>query len=616
MFTYRPTDFPHSPGVYLMRSAPGAVLYVGKAKDLRKRLAAYFRPGAVLPPRTRALVERVDGVEVLCTGTEKEALLLEASLIRKHRPRYNIVLKDDKSFLLFRLDRKAKFPTLTLTRKVKPDGALYFGPFTSALAARKTWKLVNRLFPLRKCSERAFRNRVRPCLQHHMGRCLGPCVLPVEGEAYDTVLRRVELFLRGRTKELLRTLEDEMWAASDRMEFERARHLRDLIESVRNSLEGQSVVLPREQDLDVFGLGRDGDGVALSVLFVRQGRLVDQACYSWPEASFLDVGLGDEKEQEAAAEQGSWGLLQDFLPQFYGERTAPERILVPDQPNDPQALEELLAERAGRYVRIAAPWGDKERALVRMAETNASEFLRRQELLRGRVDLAGALGLERQPERIEGVDISHLAGRGTYAACTVFESGRPLKSDYRLYRFTDEETGGDDYRALSLWMERRAASGPPWPDLLLVDGGKGQLASVAQALETSGIGVRIELAAIAKSQRAGTEGEDRIFRPGRKNPLPLKKGDPEMLFLQQVRDETHRFVIGAQRRSRKAGVTRSSLVALPGIGPKTAKALLDRFETLEAVLAATEEDIRSIPGMGSRKAAKVREALARASALK
>jgi excinuclease ABC subunit C len=601
MPTFTPKDYPQNPGVYLMLSASGEVLYVGKAKDLRKRVSAYFRPGGSDPgSKTRAMVERVDRVETICTATEKEALLLEAGLIKKHRPRYNIVLRDDKSFLLFRLDRKAPYPALTLTRRMQPDGALYFGPFTSALAARRTWKLVNRLFQLRKCSERAFRNRVRPCLQHGMGRCLAPCVLQVPEQVYQGVLRRVELFLGGRSRELLRTLEEEMWAASGRLEFERAQHLLDQIEAVRRSLEGQSVVLPRERDLDVFGLTRTDEGIALAVLFVRQGRLVDQAGYFWPEVS--------------AMEEGSWELLQDFLPQFYCEgRPAPERILVPDRPMDGHTLEELLSEQSGRRIRIAVSRGGQERALTRMAGTNAAELARQQERLHSRLDLAGALGLEQEPVRIEAVDVSHLSGKGTYAACTLFEGGRPLKSGYRLYRFADAETGGDDYRALYLWMKRRLASGPPWPDLILVDGGKGQLASVAKGLEESGIADGPELAAIAKSWRSGAAGEDRVFRPGRKNPLPLRRGSPELLFLQQVRDETHRFAIGAQRRSRKGGVTRSSLLAVPGIGPKTARLLLERFGSLEGVLAASEEEIRTIPGMGEKRARKIKNALGKGS---
>jgi excinuclease ABC subunit C len=605
MLAYNSTDYPQSPGVYLMRSASDEVLYVGKAKDLRRRIAAYFRPGGGLGPRTRAMVERVDRVEVLCTATEKEALLLESGLIKKHRPRYNIVLRDDKSFLLFRLDHKADYPALTLTRRVKPDGARYFGPFTSALAARKTWKLVNRLFQLRKCSERNFRNRVRPCLQHHMGRCLGPCVLPVSRETYGAILRRVELFLQGRTRELLHTLEQEMWAASERLEFERAQHRRDQIEAVRRSLEGQAVVLHREQDLDIFGLSPTEEGVALSVLFIRQGRLVDQECHFWPEVSVPEL------DPQAGPEQGAWELLQDFLPQFYGrERLAPERILISEAAFEEHALEELLSEQSGVRVRIAVPRGVQERSLARMARKNAAEYARQQQLFRERISLAEALGLSEEPDRIEAVDVSHLAGQGTYAACTRFEGGRPLKAAYRLYRFADEETGGDDYRTLYLWMKRRLAAGPPWPDLVLVDGGKGQLASVAKALDESGIEDRLELAAIAKSGRSGAAGGDRIFRPGRKNPLPLRKGSPELLFLQQVRDETHRFVIGAQRRSRKGGVTRSALLGLPGIGPWTARQLLDRFGTLEAVLAATEEEIRTIPGMGGKRAGRIREALA------
>ncbi|MFP4070640.1 MAG: excinuclease ABC subunit UvrC [Desulfovibrionales bacterium] len=595
MIEYVSAHYPDEPGVYLMRGEGPEVLYVGKAKSLRKRVGSYFRNTGRLGPRIQALVARVREVEVRCTQTEKEALLLEAELIKKHRPRYNIVLRDDKSFLLFRLDPRQEYPRLVLTRRVVHDGSHYFGPFTSALAARRTWKMVNRLFRLRKCKDRVFANRIRPCLQHHMGRCLAPCVHPVSSEQYKEVVRKVELFLSGRTRELLDKLGRDMRDAAARMEFERAAHLRDQMEAVRSSLEDQAVVLTRDQDMDVLGMSESAEGLGFCVLFIRKGRLIDQKGYFWSEIP------ADDAER--------WELIQDFLLQFaLQDRSVPERIVVPVKPGE-HFLDELLSERSGRRVHIALPRGRQERQLMHMAEKNAAEHIRKQGRVVSGADLGKGLKLSKEPWRIEGVDVSHLSGTGTYAGVVVFEGGKPRKEEYRLYKFAPEESGGDDTRTLYLWMQRRIRSGPPWPDLILVDGGLGQLGAVMRALEEHEEDVDVEVASIAKSGRSGSDLADRVFRPGRKNPLGVKPGSPELLFLQQVRNETHRFVIGAQRRSRKKGVQQSSLVSLPGIGPATARQLMDHFTTLDRVLAATKEELEAVEGFGRKKAERVHDAL-------
>ncbi|MFW6325038.1 MAG: excinuclease ABC subunit UvrC [Desulfovibrionales bacterium] len=592
MLEFVSSHYPDAPGVYLMRDARGAVLYVGKAKSLRKRIASYFRQADALPAKTRAMMSRVDEIEVLITGKEKEALLLEASLIKNHSPRYNIVLRDDKSYLLFKLNKQEEYPALTITRRVVRDGSVYFGPFTSALAARNTWKLVNRIFQLRKCSRHVFRNRVRPCLQHQIGRCLAPCVRSVSREEYAAIIKRVELFLSGRTGELLEILEKEMWAASENMEFERALLLRDRMEAVKKTVEEQSVVLNRDRDLDVVGSVKDEDGVSFCVLFIRQGKLVDQSGFFWPE-------VGDPEQEH------SWDMFQEFLVQFYEPgRFVPERIILPVTPDD-DSLGEVLSERSGREVRVALARGRQERSLAKLAQENAREFAVKQHRLADSVQLARALGMAEEPWRIEGVDISHLGGRSTYAGQVCFLGGKPEKSEYRLYKFSDEQAGGDDYLALGLWASRRLRQGPPWPDMLLVDGGKGQLGAVENAMKADGKEGLFPVFSIAKSGRSAADLEDRIFKGNRKNPLPVRPGSPELLFLQQVRDETHRFVIGAQRRSRRKQVRGSRLMDFPGIGPKTAKQLLDRFGSLEKVLEATREEIGEMPGFGEKKAAKI-----------
>ena len=324
MYVFTPQSFPADPGVYLMKSRQGRVIYVGKAVNLRARLASYFR-GVPDHPRTRAMVAQVASVDILVTATEKEALLLEASLIKKHRPRYNIDLKDDTNYILFKLDKSHAFPKLSFTRRVVKDGSVYFGPFTSAGAARKTWRELSRMFPLRQCRDASFENRARPCLYHHLGQCLGPCAGLIPREDYARVARRVEAFLSGRSKDILKRVEREMLEASDALAFERAAHLRDLLAAMRQTVEGQAAVLPGYADLDVIEVFAASAGIGLSILFVRQGRLLDRVNFFWPETS--------EHELEEA--------LPSFLTQHYSpESFIPPRVLLP------RRLLAVMGERA------------------------------------------------------------------------------------------------------------------------------------------------------------------------------------------------------------------------------------------------------------------------------
>jgi excinuclease ABC subunit C len=603
MFSFTASDYPAAPGVYLMKDAGGRILYVGKAKDLRKRLASYFRGLERLTPKTRLLVARVRSVDVLGTATEKEALLLENSLIKKHRPRFNITLRDDKSYVLFKLSKADEWPRLTMTRRVTQDGSTYFGPFTSALAARETWKLLGKVFPLRKCRDAAFRNRVRPCLYHHLGQCLGPCVLPVSREEYAALVRRVEQFLAGRSGDLGRQIEAEMRRASDELRFEEAARLRDQLKALRATVERQAAVLPGGGDLDAVALAASEQGVALAVLFVRQGRILDKAAFFWP-------GLGLEEGPEAMA---------SFLGQFYwGARFIPERILLPYPPGEP-ALAEMLAERRSGRVKLALPRSADEKRLLEMARANAVEAAardREREAGGPPHGLARALHLEAPPQRVEGVDVSHLAGEGVRVSQVVFVAGLPRSDEHRAHVFPELAGSGDDYRAMAAWVGRRLASGPPWPDLALLDGGRGQLAAAVRAMEEAGSPGLFPLAAIAKTpgeegrpdRRAGALA-DRVFLPGRTNPLPLKPGSPELLFLQRVRDAAHELAIGRQRRARRKELLRSGLESLPGVGAKTARLLWDAYGSLEAMAAASPDDLAKLPGLGKKKAAALAAAL-------
>ncbi|MFW6244232.1 MAG: excinuclease ABC subunit UvrC [Desulfovibrionales bacterium] len=617
---FAPDRYPTGPGVYLFKDSRGRVLYVGKAKNLRKRLGSYFRSAAHLPLKTRLLVQGSATIDVLRTESEKEALLLEAGLIKKHRPRYNVVLRDDKEYLLFKLDKRAAYPRLTITRKVVQDGSVYFGPFASAQAARETLKILNRLFPLRKCRDATFRNRSRPCLQHDIHRCLAPCVFPVAPQEYNRLVEQVELFLAGHSARLLRALSADMKAASAKLEFERAARLRDQIQAVKKTVEQQAVVFHDTRDRDVLGLHRSEEGTALGVAFIRQGRLLDQKNY------FFEPGPGSGQAGEPGRRPGadvSAGsdheadreTVSAFLMQFYWYgRYVPDTILLPFA-MDTSLLEEVVGERAGHKVRIRAARGRREKGLVCIATANAREGLLRREELRGPggTSLARALNLPEEPDRIEVVDVSHLSGQGTVVGQVVFEDGLPRKEEYRVYRMEAVDGTFDDYQALSSWAGRRLKSGPPWPDLVLIDGGKGQLAAVDRMLRDRGVPEQEgawNLAAIAKGSRRAGELEERVFLPGRKNPLPLKPGSRELLFLQHLRDVAHRFVLSRQRRSRKSSVSQGELERLPGIGPATARMLRERFGTLAAITAATEQELRQLPGVGAKRAEQIRQALA------
>ena len=598
-----PRDIPLCPGVYLYKDASGRVIYVGKARALRPRVLSYFRRGG-LSPKTLAMLRHAHSLDTLPTATEKEALLLEANLIKKHRPRYNIVLRDDKQYLLFRIARSHPFPRLEIVRSARRDGARYFGPYASSFAARSTWKTIHAAFALRRCGDRAMRNRTRPCLYHHMRQCLAPCMGLTAQQDYALLLDKVEALLSGRSRELLESLRREMDRAAEALDFERAAVLRDQIRAVRKTLEHQAAVLPGGGDLDVLGFAHGENGLGLGVLFVRGGALLGGRVFFWP-------GL----DSEAAGE-----VLLGFPAQFYGPGDAiPPRVIFPWLPDDTGerrgalALQEsLLGELRGSPVRIQAAHGADEQRLVDMAGINA-----REEALRRRAGqpaaLAAALRLPVPPGRIECVDVSHSAGQAARAGLVVFEDGRAVQTDWRIYAL--ENTDGDDHGALRAWLPRRLESGPPWPDVLLVDGGRGQLAAVQRALEDAGQAGLFALASVAKAREDGKQDRragniaDRVFLPGRANPLPLKAGCPELLFLQHIRDCAHQFALGAHRKARGKEALAGELSRIPGIGPATAKLLWTRFDSLAAMRRATAAELEAIPGIGRRRAAMLVEKL-------
>jgi len=606
--SFQTENFPTCPGVYLMKDGQGKIIYVGKAKNIRKRVGSYLRRRDQLSIKTRVMMDHVKTIDFLCTNTEKEALLLEASLIKKHRPRYNIVLRDDKQYILFKLDKEHPFPTLRLTRKVAQDNATYFGPFTSARSARQTLNVINKLFRLRKCSDRIFKNRVRPCLQYHIGRCLAPCCLHVSEEEYGQAVSRVELFLSGKSKELLKSLWEEMERAAEELNFEKAAMLRDQIRAIQKTIEDQAVVLPEGGDFDVFALVSHETGLGIGVLFIRQGRVLDSKSFRFSNFRYWPGFDLDQKETE--------GILTSFLTQFYGPaRFIPDKIVLPVVIKD-KSIEKLLTEFKGRKVRLICAKNKKFKQLINMARQNCIEAVDRKNAgaYPGAQDslplLARTFGLKFASRRIECIDASHLSGQAMRVGLVVFEDGRPRRDEYRIYKFPELEGSGDDYLALARFMERRIRSGPPWPDLLLIDGGKGQLNAVLTGLKKYDSDGLFNIAAITKgpTRRAG-ELFDQIFVPGRKNPLAILPGSRELLFLQQIRVEAHRFVLSSLRQARKKNMLKSELENLPGIGPKTAKLLWAHFQSLDAIYAASVGELARLPGFGPKKARKIFSAL-------
>ncbi len=599
---------PSGPGVYLFKNARGRVLYVGKAQNLRTRARSYLAPGGDGRVRIPRLVEQATDVDVVVTPTVKDALLLENELIKRHRPPFNVRLRDDKQYLGLRLDPRERWPRLVPVRRFREDGAWYFGPYTSSAAMREAVSNLRRIFPLRSCSEAVFRDyarRGRPCIEFEMKRCLGPCVGLVEEEPYAELVRGTALFLRGRADELVRDLTARMRETADAERFEEAARLRDRITAVEKTVERQQIVTQRAVDRDVFGVARRGGELEVHALHVRGGRVTGTAAWS-----FSGVELPDAE------------ALGSFLGQYYGdpERPVPRQVVTALAPDDPEALAALCTERAGRRVAFRTPQRGPLRELAAMASANAEVGLERrlqaQESLAGALaELARALGLPRPPRRIECYDVSTLGGSHSVASRVVFEGGRPAKADYRRYRIR-QAAGDDDLACLREVMARRLArvAGEPLPDLLVVDGGRGQLGVVLAALHDAGL--RAEAVGLAKQRdpgsasgrvrRGGGLKAERLFVPGRKDPVRLPASSPALLLVQRIRDEAHRFAIEFQRNLRqRAGLT-SILEEIPGIGPRKRRALLRQLGSLRAIRAASEVQLAAVPGLSASEARLVR----------
>ncbi|GIW71472.1 MAG: UvrABC system protein C [Planctomycetota bacterium] len=614
-------QLPAAPGVYLLLGARRKPIYIGKAKSLRARVRSYFGrsdDGRVFYPH---IVRATRDIDWIVTRNDKEALLLENTLIKQHKPRFNIKLVDDKTYLSIKLTVDEPFPRALLVRRPRRDGALYFGPYSSATAIRRTLQVIRKWFPLRTCTNAEFRQRTRPCIQHQMGRCGAPCVGLIDEERYRAVVQDTIAFLKGRTAPLLERLRARMQAHAERLEFEAAARVRDQIAAIEKATEAQSVVRHQAVDRDVFGEVREGELLRVQALFIREGKLTGSA--------------GWTLHTELPAEEA----LASFFKQFYGgERFLPDEVLFPVALEDRGLLEEWLSERRGRRVRVLVPARGDKRALVELARENARRALAHDaEQARAReqalVELQQALGLVRLPARIACLDISASGGGGAFAAgsVVVFERGQPQTSAYRRFKIRDLERQGDVAR-LSEVLERylrrlaegrEARRGQRVPELLLVDGGPAQLGAAAAVLERQGWAGRIELAAIAKSRDArgrtlrarGRDEPERVFRPGRAEPLVLPAGSAAMHLLQRVRDEAHRFALGYHRRLRRSRALRAGIEEVPGIGPKRRRLLFQHFGSLRALREATVEQIAACPGITRRQAEAIHAVLSQAPAL-
>ncbi len=588
-------EAPEKPGVYLFKDEKGEVLYVGKAKNIKKRLQNYLRLEAV-NTKTRVLISKTKKIETIVARSEKEALLLEANLIKRYRPRYNILLRDDKAYPLLRISMEDPFPGIRIVRKKRKDKALYFGPYPSAGAVRKTLKFLGRLFPLRRCSLAEFKRREKPCLYHQIGRCPAPCVGKISPEEYQRLVEGMVLFLRGKGDKLVRGLKREMKEASEKLEFERAAVLRDRIRAIEKTIEAQMVALNEEKDLDIFYVVREKDKVSGTILFVRAGALIGKKTFH----------LSRAHEDEAA-------LYSSLLTQFYDEnKYIPQEILLPVEPESQKIIEEWLTELAGHRVQIKVPQRGRKKSLLVLARKNALEALASR--IKGERPyaelsevLAQSLRLPKPPFRVEGVDISNLQGTLPVGAVVSFWEGQPDKTRYRLYHLRTVPQP-DDYAMIyeTVFRHLRHAQEEGLPDLLLIDGGKGQLQAALTAAEELGLLGKLSFCALAK-EREG-QGE-KIYLPQRKNPLLLVKHNEVLRFLQRVRDEAHRFAVSAHRRRRRTTTLRSVLDEIPGVGPKRKKTLLQYFEGLEGIKKAPLEEIASLPGFNRKVAQEVKRFL-------
>ncbi len=592
---------PRKPGVYRMIAADGEVLYVGKARSLRSRVGSYTQPTR-LAARLIRMVSATRTMEFSVTDSEAEALLLENNLIKRFRPRFNVLLRDDKSFPYIVIRRDTEWPQIAKHRGTREPGNEYFGPFASATAVNRTLYALQRAFPLRSCSDGVFSTRTRPCLQYQIKRCTAPCVGRIDKPQYEAIVEDVRGFLGGRNREIQQTLSQRMEQASANLEFESAAILRDRIRALAQITSHQSISLPSIDEADIFAAHAEGGQVCVQVFFLRAGQNLGNRAYFPSHGKELDEGQ----------------VLEAFMGQFYEARQAPKLILTSHDVPERELMESALALSAGHKVEIRQPKRGDQKDALDQAVNNAREALGRRMAERGtqRTLLEGVarvFGLDAPPERIEIYDNSHIQGTAAIGAMVVAGPEGFNKNAYRKFNIKTEGAAGDDFAMMREVMSRRfgrALKENPerddehWPDLLLIDGGQGQLEAVRGVMSELGL-EDIALVGIAKGPDRDA-GRERFFMMG-KPPFSLEPRDPVLYFLQRLRDEAHRFAIGTHRTRRAADLTRSALDEVPGIGAGRKRALLNHFGSARAVSGATLEDIKSVPGISSALAQKIHD---------
>jgi excinuclease ABC subunit C len=603
---------PARPGVYLMKNAKGRVIYAGKARVLRNRVRSYFQKGFEPDPRKVAMVEQIADFETVVTGSELEAFILESNLIKKHKPRYNVILRDDKNYPYLKLTTYEDFPAICVTRKVEKDGAVYFGPYVPTGPMWETLKIINRAFPLRLCRKKNVGAKVdRPCVQYGMGRCSGPCGGRVTKEEYARGVEEVRLFLSGKDRELFKRMEKSMKEASDAMNFEAAAHIRDRIAALERATGLQRVVSPGMEDRDVIAVAKEGAAADIQILFVRKGKLLGRK----------DFYLKDSLESTEPE------LITDFINQFYtGGREVPPEVLVSHTLPEGELIGSLLAEMRGRTVELAVPQRGAKVKLVEMALDNAKVSLEQnlktesgRELIL--MSLKSELGLKRMPRRIEAFDISNIGGQEAVGSMVSFKDNLPEKSGYRHFRIKTVE-GSNDFAMMAEVISRRyrrvMEEGSDWPDLILIDGGKGQLSAAIEALRDIGAEPeKLDVVGLAKAREKGMKyagvrevrAFERVFRPGDTEPRVLAPTSAAVNLLAQVRDESHRFAITHHRKLRGKKAAKSPLDDIPGVGKTRKLQMLKHFGSFRAVREATLEELNAMPGLPQKVAEAVFSAL-------
>jgi excinuclease ABC subunit C len=601
---------PTGTGIYLMKDSKNKVIYVGKAKNLRNRVRSYFQSSRDERLFVSFLVKRVADIDFVLTDTEKEALILENNLIKQFKPRFNINLRDDKTFVSIKLDMNQKFSYPVIVRQIetpsssskgsdRKNNVLYFGPYSSAKSVRETLRFVNSLFPIRKCSDNVFKSRVRPCLYHQIGRCLSPCCELVDEMTYKEILQEVILLLRGKNEELLKVLREKMEEESRLMKYEKAAKIRDRIMAIEKTVEKQKIRTMDFMDRDVFGYYGEGNDIQIQAMFIRKGNLEDIASYRFPT---IDNTPND--------------IFRSFLNQFYGHtRFIPDEVIIPVESEDKEILEELLSEQKGHKVNVKCPKRGGKMKLVEMAIKNAENAFRIHHMMGEDIEsvlnsLRQQLSLKNTPKRIECFDISNIGGKQSVGSLVTFENSLPLKSKYKRFRIKTVSQS-DDYAMMYEVLTRRysrAFKEDDFPDLAVIDGGKGQLGIAMKVFEELGID-RVDVVALAKSKRKDIEGADskqkldeRIFVCGRANPIVLNQESPELRLLVNVRDEAHRFALSYHKKLRRKQYYESPLDKITGIGKVKKKKLLRHFGDIQKIRNASLDELKKVESITSKDA--------------